>query len=194
MKVLGIFLVVVGLLWAIVASNMDVTVGTGYGAVNNIGLMDVRRNNLLFAGLAVLVGAVFIGFGFISQQSSVEHNSALRACPYCAEAIMREAIVCKHCGKDVQPEVTKPEAPVSQTQEKQARLRELCALCRAGGLTYQQYQQLAQAADTTLGLSSNSFFAKYVVTQDGSEVVIKKFNDLKPWFLKNVVPRVESKA
>lgn len=32
-----------------------------------------------------------------------------RACPFCAEAIMREAIVCKHCGRDV------PKAPVTSS-------------------------------------------------------------------------------
>ena len=133
-----------------------------------------------FAGLTILVGAVFIGFRTISKNGNVERRSALRACPYCAELIRREAIVCKHCQRDVHAEPTEQEAPISQPQEKRVRLRELCACLKAEGLTYQQYQQLAQAAGTTLALSSSSIFAKYIVTHGGKEVVIKKFNDLKP--------------
>lgn len=29
------------------------------------------------------------------------HEGKARKCPFCAEYIMREAIVCKHCGRDV---------------------------------------------------------------------------------------------
>lgn len=31
-----------------------------------------------------------------------------RDCPYCAEKIKREACVCKHCGKDVEPKESIP--------------------------------------------------------------------------------------
>jgi zinc-ribbon domain len=31
-------------------------------------------------------------------------RSGLRRCPFCAEFIRPEAIVCKHCGRDIQPE------------------------------------------------------------------------------------------
>ncbi|MHB8742694.1 MAG: zinc ribbon domain-containing protein [Sulfuricaulis sp.] len=191
MKVLGIILVVVGFLWAIVAFNIDVTVD----GVNNFGLMDQRHNNIIFAGITILVGAVFIGFGSISKAGSkagiTEQDVDLRACPYCAELIMREAIVCKHCGRDVPAQTTQQHTPVSPAQ---ADIHELCMRLRAEGLTYQQYQQLAQASGATLGLSGGSIFAKYVVTHGGNEVVIKKFDDLKPWFLRNIVPLVESQT
>lgn len=31
-----------------------------------------------------------------------------RDCPFCAESIKREAMVCKHCGKDVEPKTSIP--------------------------------------------------------------------------------------
>ncbi len=46
----------------------------------------------------------------------------LKACPFCAEAIKEEALICKHCGRD-QPVV----------DEEQRRARWVCPHCKAIG-------------------------------------------------------------
>ena len=108
MKGFGIFLVVAGLMWALIAFNMNTTVtsesqrfGSGEYAidvpavtVNNLGLMETRRNHLMFSGLTILAGVVLIGFGSISSQPKTD---GLRACPSCAELIQPAAKICRFC-------------------------------------------------------------------------------------------------
>lgn len=98
MKKLGFFALVIGVLWVVVAFNTDVSVDTGYGRVNNIGLMASRQNHIIIGGLIVLVGVLMLIFGKGSSSAA-----GLVKCPFCAELIQGEAIKCKHCGSDIQP-------------------------------------------------------------------------------------------
>jgi hypothetical protein len=116
MRALGIFLIIVGLVWAVVAFNMDTTVTTEsrsetYGSgeyavdidipsvtVQNLGLMEARRNHLMFAGLTLLIGVVLVGFGSISRQKDAPD---LRPCSVCAEPIQPAALKCRFCGADL---------------------------------------------------------------------------------------------
>lgn len=51
-----------------------------------------------------------IAFQPINQPGlALPSPSNVRACPFCAEEIKTEAIVCKHCGRDVPPYVPPPE-------------------------------------------------------------------------------------
>lgn len=66
------------------------------------------------AGLGLLLGLLlgFIGVLIIAlvppNKENIEQTSLLdgtnRKCPYCAELIKRDAKICKHCGKEVEPE------------------------------------------------------------------------------------------
>jgi len=37
------------------------------------------------------------------QESEAIAGGSMRRCPFCAELVKSEAIVCKHCGKDLPP-------------------------------------------------------------------------------------------
>lgn len=45
------------------------------------------------------IGLLIVGF----MGQPAPNECTLRKCPYCAEQILKEAKVCKHCGRDVEP-------------------------------------------------------------------------------------------
>lgn len=108
MKYVGWGVLIVGLIWVIVALNMDVSVVTQYGGrVNNIGLMASRQNHIIIGGFIALCGVLMAIFGRSNAQTS-----SMVKCPMCAELIQPEAVKCKHCGSDV-----KPQRPAVQANE-----------------------------------------------------------------------------
>ncbi len=104
MRGLGIVGIVIGILLLIVAMSMDVTVGTGMGRVNNLGLIAERQNLTTIGGILLMAGLVMLIFGGRQKAaSSAAAASDERPCPFCAEPIKRAAIKCKHCSSEVEP-------------------------------------------------------------------------------------------
>lgn len=98
MKVIGYILMIAGLIAMVFAINMDVSVSTYGGRVNNIGLMSDRQNYLIFSAVIFLAGVILTIFGSKNGQSSGVGDVK---CQYCAELIKPDAVICKHCGKGV---------------------------------------------------------------------------------------------
>lgn len=100
MRNFGYFVLVVGMLCIVGALAMDVSVSSGAGRVNNIGLMANRQNLILIGGLMLLVGVIMTIAGK-RQKEADDSSSDSRACPICAETIKCAAVKCKHCGSEV---------------------------------------------------------------------------------------------
>ena len=55
-------------------------------------------------------------------------NAGLKKCPYCAEMVQAEAIVCKHCGRNISPQPVQYVAPVVNDQINR---QTLCPYCKS---------------------------------------------------------------
>ena len=110
MRILGYLAILIGVIFAVFALFMDVTVATDDGyRVNNLGLMSSRQNYMIFGGFVAIAGIIIalVGEKFKPSANSVK-------CPYCAELISAEAVKCKHCGSDVTP--SKPIVSAEDTE------------------------------------------------------------------------------
>jgi hypothetical protein len=82
MRIFGIILLLVGMGWGGIALNLPTTIQTpeqNIGSdefqisipsfeVHNLDLANKRQTQLIMAGLAAIVGSIFIGFGFVASQ------------------------------------------------------------------------------------------------------------------------------
>jgi len=99
MKSWGVILIIIGIICGYTAITMDTSVETSLGQrVNNLGLMNQQTNFLISAGIAFISGVLLIGFSSRSEASS---SRAIRTCPYCAEQVKAEAVICRFCQKDL---------------------------------------------------------------------------------------------
>jgi len=139
MRLLGLIVIGIGLIWAVIAFQMSTSVMVGHSSigsgeysiasVNNIGLLQERSNHLLLAGLTVLVGVVLFGMGTLKQSNVTSSDADTRKCPHCAELVKVEAKVCRFCQRGLPPLKAPPETAVA------ARLaadhRKTCPFCDA---------------------------------------------------------------
>lgn len=100
MRAFGVIAVIVGALMLIGALVMDVSVPSGLGRVNNLGLMAERQNYTIIGGILLIVGILMARKS--GAQPSVEASSDTRPGPACAELIKNAATKCRFCGEAVE--------------------------------------------------------------------------------------------
>lgn len=102
---MGRMMLIGGLILLVIVFNFDTTVGLeGGGRVNNIGLMSEKQNYLIVSIAIVFVGIVLLLLGRAeAKKSLLQSQRQVRACPFCAEEILVQAIVCRHCNREVEP-------------------------------------------------------------------------------------------
>lgn len=116
MKTAGLVILVVGIVWIIVAINMNVSVPTlSGGRINNIGLMSTRQNNLII-GCCISICGLLIAL--LSGKESSSYTKKVK-CPQCAELISVEAVKCKHFGSQIK-ESEDNQQPKSISEQKKS--------------------------------------------------------------------------
>lgn len=203
MRTFGVFLVFVGLIWAVVAFSMSTTITTdsetiGSGeysvyvpsqTVHNIGLMEERRNHLILSGLTVLAGVILVGFGSMARQGE-PGGANLKPCPLCAELIQPAAMKCRFCGCDL-PDSFRIQ-PQGNSTPSSDRLRKLIALIEHGNTSYETYAEAIGNVGGSIKPKGFLVDMHYVITLDGMQNRVDKFEDLRVWFLENVAPRARA--
>jgi len=84
-------------------------------------------------------------------------------------------------------------ALIEQRKAMRPRLLDLCASLRTGSLDYEGYEQLAKVVGVSLRYEG-FVFGKYIVTRGDVSTSFGSINDLRPWFLENVVPVIEAEV
>jgi len=128
MQVTGVLLLVAGLIWGVIAFAMETTVTVPpperdvqkYFSeegkvtqveypkpteVHSLDLAESRRTHLILAAVTFIAGVALLGFGTLSKSLASRTTEAdedgLVMCPFCAESIRPEAVICRFCGREL---------------------------------------------------------------------------------------------
>lgn len=117
--------IVMGVICAFIGGSISSSKGRSYGEGFALGF--------LLGIIGLIIVAVLPKNDTALEESKLTDGTS-KKCPYCAEIVKREAVVCKHCGRDlpiqeIQQEIEQPIDPVEIERRRVERLGIEVAVC-----------------------------------------------------------------
>lgn len=158
MRTIGILLFIVGVAFLFISCNMNTTVG-GY---HNIGLISDRQNHTIVAAALTIIGLLIF---LLTQRTSTQGKKSTK-CPFCAEEIAIEAVLCKHCHSTVPNNHQEPENKPAPQLVRTA----LNSLITAEIKTTKQLDQIKAIAATEI-YKIKKHFDKETLTESHNNII-----------------------
>jgi len=110
-NVMGWLLIIGGIIALVYSLSMDTSVSNSSGGrIHNIGLMNEKQNFVIVSSLILLIGIIITIFRRLKSDSDTLRATIApetKQCPYCAEEIKPEALICRYCDRKQPQEETK---------------------------------------------------------------------------------------
>lgn len=129
----------------------------------------------------------------LGADASDDKADALRPCPFCAEPIRPAALKCRFCSSDL-PDSFRAvqQAPVVTDPGLLGRLDSNLAAIEHGQVPYETYEEVMGALNGSITAKGFLTSMHYVIDHDGKQSRVDRFEDLRGWFLNNIVSRARA--
>jgi hypothetical protein len=114
---LGKFMIAIGVIWLLFSLNLETSVRTDSRwigdihvpsqLVHNLEKSENKRMHIILALSAIIIGTMlYISTSILGSGKSssihIKSSEQLKKCPFCAEMILKDAIICRYCKSNIE--------------------------------------------------------------------------------------------